>query len=880
MKRTRRHVNQIPPPFFDEAHHQGDGLDLFPIVDDPRLLEIPSDPCARVYCGAGKECRLTVKGEPECICKEVCPAHIKPVCGNDGILYPNHCELHRTACRESRHIAINRKGPCKEKSSNDQTTHEVTEDVSTTTSSLVLNKHKYPVATSQSPVKSWPKEDSHEYVMVDNIENNMVEIATPANQECSPMQYEIMKDNLLLYNHKHLIGSDESSEADQLLSIMFAHYDANGDGIINSQELASASAMEDLGTLSSGCDLPDLIRFEDLNMDGSVNINEFYDAFSKLYSISVVSLDKALETNEILAVVGDNLEIRCDVTGSPVPPIVWKRNGVNLASLADPSLQVFRDGSLYISHVQLVHGGRYICHAEKNEDVIQTHLLNISSLPSVMVEPVIQSRSPGESARMECWVGGHPPPQVEWLKNDDPVHVSPEATFQVVGEGRELILEGVDYADTGAYMCQARNVGGLHRAISSLVIQENPRSVSTKTRDLLAVFHGDGIGIYNSRSCHVKHVIQGTDVIPGSQSYVCPDAITRPGSCVWGSAVNVRNLYFYASQPQLNRVLVISLDQMEVVDVLATNSIPVEVYYMESQDQVWIVSWIGEEDGGNKSLGVVVNASQKGPRSLQRLDSMPIYRLFLPPPQGLGVSWGHGYVSRKGELGLYKLDLITLKFVLKVDLSPYKCIPNQVAFISRNGQLVIECQDAESGKGTGQLLMDYMTETILQFKASAPGTPHVSPDSLHVVNLHREPSNSILLAVHKVTETGLEFQFDVRTTLNVSEVEFFPSREHHTYDLFASSVQRPEILFLNMESGHVEMVVGIGEVPDPLYPSARGAVRSLAAAPLFSPHLATGSRDAVFLATAHDKSISCEIGSLVRPHPLVWLRPDSEPTED
>ena len=49
----------------------------------------------------------------------------------------------------------------------------------------------------------------------------------------------ISQDNLLLYNHKHLIGSDESSEADQLLSIMFAHYDANGDGKINSQELAA-----------------------------------------------------------------------------------------------------------------------------------------------------------------------------------------------------------------------------------------------------------------------------------------------------------------------------------------------------------------------------------------------------------------------------------------------------------------------------------------------------------------------------------------------------------------------------------------------------------------------------------------------------------------
>lgn len=47
----------------------------------------------------------------------------------------------------------------------------------------------------------------------------------------------------------------------------------------------------------------------------------------------MVSLDKALETNHLSARVGDNVEIKCDVTGSPLPPIVWRRNGIDLASL-------------------------------------------------------------------------------------------------------------------------------------------------------------------------------------------------------------------------------------------------------------------------------------------------------------------------------------------------------------------------------------------------------------------------------------------------------------------------------------------------------------------------------------------------------------------
>ena len=47
----------------------------------------------------------------------------------------------------------------------------------------------------------------------------------------------------------------------------------------------------------------------------------------------MVSLDKALEINRVSARVGDNLEIKCDVTGSPPPPIIWRRNGLDLAAL-------------------------------------------------------------------------------------------------------------------------------------------------------------------------------------------------------------------------------------------------------------------------------------------------------------------------------------------------------------------------------------------------------------------------------------------------------------------------------------------------------------------------------------------------------------------
>lgn len=53
-----------------------------------------------------------------------------------------------------------------------------------------------------------------------------------------------------------------------------------------------------------------------------------------------MSLDKALETNHLSARVGDNVEIKCDVTGSPAPPIVWLRNGMDLSTLNEDDVRI------------------------------------------------------------------------------------------------------------------------------------------------------------------------------------------------------------------------------------------------------------------------------------------------------------------------------------------------------------------------------------------------------------------------------------------------------------------------------------------------------------------------------------------------------------
>lgn len=81
---------------------------------------------------------------------------------------------------------------------------------------------------------------------------------------------------------------------------------------------------------------------------------------------------------------------------------------------------------------------------------------------------------------------------MEWLKNDETLRLDNPRKYQMVGNGTALKIRNIAFADTGAYMCQATNIGetsklnlfgfwlicvisgGLTRDISSLVVQEQP----------------------------------------------------------------------------------------------------------------------------------------------------------------------------------------------------------------------------------------------------------------------------------------------------------------------------------------------------------------------------------------------------------------------
>lgn len=67
-----------------------------------------------------------------------------------------------------------------------------------------------------------------------------------------------------------------------------------------------------------------------------------------------------------------------------------------------------------------------------------------------------------------------------------------------------------------------------------------------------------------------------------------------------------------------------------------------------------------------------------------------------------------------------------------------------------DGVVVMQCLEPVTGRPTGQLLLDYLTDTVVGTKPALSGIPFISPDSRKLVTLDRTDSGATLI-VQEVT---------------------------------------------------------------------------------------------------------------------------------
>ncbi|KAM9847416.1 follistatin-related protein 1-like [Aulostomus maculatus] len=196
--------------------------------------------CARTFCGAGRECVSTDRGEPVCRCLQRCDGADHWVCGSNGRSYRNHCELHRDACITHAKIHTEQPGRCPEK----------------------------PTKTDVSPMV------------------------------CLLSDRDWLRERVILWIQEEE-GSDNltmnGSSVPDLLQMYFQMYD-NGDSLLDSTEFLSflrhnetalnltySSTLETNPLLRSLC-VDALIELSDENADWKLSLSEFVNCLTPSYN--------------------------------------------------------------------------------------------------------------------------------------------------------------------------------------------------------------------------------------------------------------------------------------------------------------------------------------------------------------------------------------------------------------------------------------------------------------------------------------------------------------------------------------------------------------------------------------------------------------------
>uniref|UniRef100_A0A8C3K873 Follistatin like 4 n=1 Tax=Calidris pygmaea TaxID=425635 RepID=A0A8C3K873_9CHAR len=781
--------------------------------------------CEKKYCGRGSKCVVNKDtNQPECRCVEDCKSSYMPVCGSDGKFYENHCQLHRASCLQRKKIYIIHSKDC-------------------------FFKGDTCTMADYSRLKS---------ILLDLQAQRRSPPSSPAE--------------------------DRASQKRLLVEDMFKHLDINSDGHLSSSELAQdflfsllqLMKKEDLEDDLLDCTLEDLLRFDDYNNDGRLTLQELYTAFQ----VVQLSLPEDQKISITTITVGLSTVLTCNIRGVLRPPIIWKRNGVILNFLDLEDINDFgEDDSLYITKVTTIHMGNYTCHAYGYEELYQTHILQVNVPPVIRVYPETQAQEPGVSASLKCHAEGIPNPRITWLKNGIDIMPKLSKQLMLLANGSELHISSVRYEDTGAYTCIAKNEVGVDEDISSLFIEDSARKTlanilwreeGLSVGNMFYVFSDDGITVLQPNECEIRRHIRPEERIFTSYEEICP-RVEGEGtqSCLWASAVNVRDKYIYVTQPKQNRVVIIDIQTQKAVQSLDVDPLPTKLHYDKSHDQVWVLSW-GDMRKSSPTLQVIPEASAGEDQHVIRTPFEGVDDFFIPPTNLIINHVRFGFIFNKSKSAVHKIDLETVTHIKTISFKNHSCLPQTMAYTHLGGYFFVQCRRNRSGAASPQLIIDSVTDAVIGPNGDVSGTPYISPDGRYLVSADEDSGR---IKVQALTVRGeIKLIYDLQTNIHVSDLTFQPSfTEGNQYYLYATSHLQTDVLFVELSTGKMNVLKNL---KDPLtskdWPWSNYN-RIMKDSGLFGQYLITPAKDSLFVINGRQNTLRCEVSGIRRGNTVVWV---------
>nr|XP_032528918.1 neuroglian isoform X2 [Danaus plexippus plexippus] len=157
---------------------------------------------------------------------------------------------------------------------------------------------------------------------------------------------------------------------------------------------------------------------------------------------------------------GKKVELYCIYGGTPLPQVVWKKEGRTIIS----SQRITQDNygkTLVIKRAGYEDQGTYTCEVSNGVGTAETYSiqLNVEAAPFFIEEPQFQNLAEGETAVIQCRAGGTPEPTISWVHNGKPIEQAENNPRRQVTANSITITDLVK-KDTGNYGCNATNSNG------------------------------------------------------------------------------------------------------------------------------------------------------------------------------------------------------------------------------------------------------------------------------------------------------------------------------------------------------------------------------------------------------------------------------------
>ncbi|XP_075525706.1 neuroglian-like [Dermacentor variabilis] len=178
---------------------------------------------------------------------------------------------------------------------------------------------------------------------------------------------------------------------------------------------------------------------------------------------------------EIVALRGRQLELHCVYGGTPVPQILWKKQGRDLSSQRVSYSNHAR--TLQLRSISFEDEGTYECEASNGVGVVHTHAMQVKveAEPFWLQAPNDTIAAEGGSATFNCSALGVPEPELRWFMNGVPIEMTERNNHIRHGvDVSSLIIEPLTKTDTAVYQCNASNIHGYAFRNFFLNVAETP----------------------------------------------------------------------------------------------------------------------------------------------------------------------------------------------------------------------------------------------------------------------------------------------------------------------------------------------------------------------------------------------------------------------